>query len=63
MSCVLCDNAVRNEVRVLLAEWRDPEEVGERWSAVPRCDDRAACRGRVEARNERWPLVEEARER
>lgn len=57
LPCALC-GTTSPTVRVALVEWREPIE-GQRWSAIPRCPERAACRSRVEAAGETWELVEE----
>jgi hypothetical protein len=57
MSCSLCDNPNRREVSVGLVEWSKPID-DERWTAIPRCENRVACRERVEAAGESWPVRE-----
>jgi hypothetical protein len=53
-ACVLCGSET-TDTRAQLVEWTDP--VGGRWSVIPRCLDRAACRYRVEVEiNEPWPV-------
>ena len=52
--CVLC--GVTFDVAVGLVDWADP--IGRTFEAVPRCTDVAACRGRVEAAGERWPVAD-----
>ena len=54
-ACVLC-GAVGPDVKVRLVEWREPID-GERFSAIPRCQDHKGCRIRVEARGDKWELV------
>lgn len=49
------------ELRMLLVEWREPVLVdGHRvlWSTLPRCVDRLACRARLTASGEPWPVRE-----
>lgn len=62
MSCALCGDT-SPQVRVGLVEWIDPLEE-QRFSAVPRCVDRKACRERVEASGEKWEVrgIERIRE-
>jgi hypothetical protein len=55
MTCVLCDQT-DHHVKVSLVEWADPIE-GQRFSAVARCQDRVACRKRVEAKGEEWEVA------
>ena len=56
-TCLLCGDS--GSVRMARAKWRTGRPVGGRmWEAIPRCTDRAACRERIEALGERWPLVE-----
>jgi hypothetical protein len=53
--CALCGSETR-ETRVQLVEWTEP--IGsQRWSVVPRCVDRVACRSDVETR-EPWPVAD-----
>lgn len=52
MTCRLC-GAENYQVSIGLVEWVEPVE-GQRFSSVPRCEDRAACRKRVEASGEEW---------
>lgn len=55
-TCLLC-GATSHDVATALVAWRNP--VGrDRFAAIPRCRDRAACRGRVEAAGEPWELEE-----
>lgn len=58
--CAIC-GADGQPTRMALVEWREP--VGrERFTAVPRCVDRVACRRRVENElGELWPIVEKVR--
>lgn len=55
-SCLLCglEDAT---VRMGLVAWREPI-AGRTFEAIPRCADRQACRGRVEALGDVWPLVD-----
>lgn len=57
--CLICGSQNAG-VRVQLVEWRDPP--GRKYfESVPRCDDRSACQGRVQAKGEKWPVREGAR--
>lgn len=54
--CLLC-GLPSKDVAVGLVAWKNP--VGrDRFAAIPRCRDRVACRGRVEAAGEPWELEE-----
>lgn len=55
-TCMLC-GLHDHTVRIGLVEWREPVE-GQRFSAVPRCQDREACRKRCELAGIDWELVE-----
>ena len=57
--CALCGWKGR-EITVLLVEWADALP-GMRFAHLARCDDRRACRARVEDKGETWPLVDELR--
>lgn len=53
-TCLLCGHE-SHDVRVGLVEWKDP--VGsERFSSIPRCQNRRACRARLEAIGDEWPV-------
>ena len=52
--CLLC--GAEGDTRVGLVEWKVPEV--RTWDAVPVCRDRDACKGRVAALGEPWPLRE-----
>lgn len=54
MACALCGTE-DHDVSVALVEWRLPID-SERFSAVPRCKDREACRARVQASGEEWEV-------
>lgn len=61
MACSLCgfEGHEAREVRIELVEFLEPEvhEIAwRRYDSVPRCVDRIACRQRVEAIPEPWPL-------
>jgi hypothetical protein len=58
-SCALCGDT-NDRVKVALVEWIDPIEE-QRFAAVPRCQDRKACRERVEASGETWEVREAVR--
>jgi len=55
MTCVLCGQTDYH-VKVSLVEWSEPIE-GQRFSAVARCQDRVACRKRVEDKGEEWEVA------
>jgi hypothetical protein len=55
-SCALCGDT-NPTVRVGLVEWIEPIEE-QRFAAVPRCQDRKACRERVKASGEQWEVRE-----
>ena len=64
LPCALCgfEGHRDREVRLELVAYREPDPKPEGWKPydhVPRCVDRAACRERVAAIPEPWPLVEE----
>lgn len=61
-TCALCGlEGHDDEVRISLVEWTEP--IGDRWQAVDRCRDRIACRLRVEAGDEVWPIEDSERDR
>jgi hypothetical protein len=55
--CSICGHTDRRDLRYGLAHWRDAPP-GMAYEHVARCLDRAACRARVEAIGDVWPLVE-----
>jgi hypothetical protein len=57
VECALC-GAESDRVRSALVEYTDAIRagLGRPYDVVPRCDDRPACRRRVEAIGEVWPL-------
>lgn len=56
--CGLC--GVKGQpIHVRLVEWRIAPP-GMTYAHVARCDDRTACRLRVEAKGEQWPVREKA---
>jgi hypothetical protein len=55
--CAICGNTDRRDLRWRIAHWRDAEP-GMAYENVGACSDREACRARVEANGETWPLVE-----
>lgn len=57
MTCLICGHTSR-DVSVGLVEWRRPID-GRRFDALPRCQDKAACRERLEAIGDEWPVVPE----
>jgi hypothetical protein len=54
-TCSLCGRSSTTDVAIALTRWSDPID-GRRFEAMPRCRDRAACRARVLANGERWPV-------
>jgi len=58
-TCLIC-GANGNDVRVGLVSWRNPVD-GQRYSAIPRCIDRLACRSRVEANGDEWEVQDPER--
>lgn len=56
--CLLCGNERIIEVRVSLARWRDLKANPSMYGAIPRCIDRKACRERVEAMGDEWPVID-----
>jgi hypothetical protein len=48
------------DVRPGLVRWRD---LAQPFASVDRCEDRTACRQRVEARGDKWPVIEEGERR
>lgn len=52
--CLLC--GAESDTRITLVEWKVPEV--RQWDAISACRDREACKARVEALNEPWPLRE-----
>lgn len=50
--CDLCGN--HGLTRVALVEWA--LGIGEPYANVDRCQDEAACRRRIEARGDDWPV-------
>jgi hypothetical protein len=58
-SCLLCGfEATTAEVWLKPAWWREPGADGKRITTIPRCLDVEACRARVLAAGEAWPLLE-----
>lgn len=55
-ACALCGES-NPDVRAGLVEWIDPIEE-QRFAAVYRCQDRKACRERVEASGGEWEVRE-----
>ena len=55
-TCVLC-GAESKDVSVGLIEWEQPID-GARFTAAPRCRDKAGCRSRVKANGEKWEVAE-----
>ena len=52
--CDICGDRSPN-VRAGLVAWLDPAQP---FAAVDRCEDRAACRARVEAAGDEWPVYD-----
>jgi hypothetical protein len=57
--CALC-GAKGFPVKVGLVEWADALP-GMKYEHLARCEQRDACRSRVEAKGEQWPVREAAR--
>ena len=58
-SCLLCGlEATTAEIWLKPAWWRAPGSDGKRITTIPRCLDVEACRARVLAAGEAWPLLE-----
>ena len=55
-TCYLCGHS-GHDVRVALARFRQPVD-GELFGSMPRCQDAAACRQRVEQSGEAWELAD-----
>lgn len=55
--CALCGNTDRRALRTALAHWRDAPP-GMAYEHIDACSDRDACRARVTANGNVWPLVE-----
>lgn len=55
-TCGLC-GTTDHHVSPGLVEWADPIE-GQRFSSLDRCQDREACRGRVEKAGQPWELAD-----
>lgn len=55
--CSLCGNLERRDLTVRLVHWKDALP-GMAFDQVDACSDRDACRARVVAAGEPWPLVE-----
>jgi hypothetical protein len=54
-TCELC-RAVSRDVSPWMAWYADPDATG-RVKVIDRCEDEAACRERVEAAGDEWPLL------
>jgi hypothetical protein len=54
-TCLLC-GAELGDISVTLVEWAQPLD-GRRFDAIPRCEDHDACRLRLEAIGDPWPLA------
>lgn len=53
-TCLICGHTSK-DVAVGLAEWVEP--IGrQRYSSIPRCQNRRACRARVEEIGDEWPV-------
>lgn len=58
-SCLLCGlEATSAEVWLMPAWWREPGPDGRYITTIPRCRETDACRARVLAVGESWPLLE-----
>jgi hypothetical protein len=59
VACLLCGfEATTAEIWLKPAWWREPGADGKRITTIPRCLDVDACRARVLAAGEAWPLLE-----
>ena len=57
LTCDICNHR-GSDVRAGLVAWRDPAQP---YGNVDRCSDQAACRSRVKASGEEWPVREPER--
>ena len=57
LACVICGDTPwqQGNVAMALIRWRDGDK---RYGSGPRCKDVVACRRRVEANDEAWPLID-----
>jgi hypothetical protein len=55
-TCAICNHPDKRDLGTSLAHWRDALP-GMAYSHVIRCVDSSACRRRVEAVGDVWPLV------
>lgn len=53
-ACLLC-GLEDHDVQMGLVSWSNPID-RQKYAAMPRCKDRAACRARVEANGDRWEV-------
>ena len=60
-TCDLC-GATDQPIRHGLVAWREPV-FGHNFDDVDRCLDLAACKARVAAKGEPWPVVDTSREK
>jgi hypothetical protein len=58
-ACELCGISGERLEAKALVEWADALP-GMTWEHIGACDDRAACRDRVEAAGKAWPVRERA---
>jgi hypothetical protein len=54
--CALCGSTGR-DIHMQLVKWVDALP-GMQYEHVARCDDRPACRARVESEGKPWPIIE-----
>lgn len=60
--CALCGHTDKRDLRYALVHWREADP-GMQYAHVPRCTNVEACRARVQANGESWPLVESKQDR
>ena len=58
--CALCGHPDKRDLGTSLAHWRDAPP-GMAYEHITACRDRDACRARVQAQGDLWPLVETVR--
>ena len=61
-TCAICGHPEPRDLGTSLAHWRDALP-GMAYEHIAACRDRAACRARVQAQGDLWPLVETANDR
>jgi hypothetical protein len=60
-ACLICGNT-SSDVRTALVAWAEPV-AGRTFESVPRCQDREACKERVIAQGEDWPVSKREKRR